>query len=693
MSETVTIKKIDNIALICMDNPPVNAAGFALRDGLVKAIDAIAEDETIEAAALYCAGRTFVAGADIREFGQPPREPLLPQVCNHLEASTKPIVAVMHGNALGGGLELALSCQARVGMPGLKLGLPEVNLGLLPGAGGTQRLPRLVSTESALQMITGGKPVPAAKALDIGLLDLLSEDNIEQAAEQAARDLASGKLAARKTCELPCDLDTDLLASTRTKLTAMGHKGQVALRALTALEASAEPFEQGLAKERALFVEALQSPEHRGLKHAFFAQRQVAHIPEAKATPIAIESAGVIGGGTMGSGIATSMLLSKLPVTLIEMSEDRVSFARNTIDKNLSGAVKRGKLSEATKEDILGQLTVTTDMSALANVDLVIEAVFESMEVKRDVFTKLDEICKDGAVLASNTSYLNVDQIAELTKRPQDVIGLHFFSPAHVMKLLEVVVGEKTRPEVTATGFALAKRLGKIAVRAGVCDGFIGNRILAHYAKSTGYMMLDGADYAQIDAALQGFGLAMGPFAVGDLAGLDIGWAERKRRAPTRPEAERYVEVADTICEQGWFGRKTGKGYYVYEKDTRPIPNPEVAAIIDAERARKAITPRAFDDEEIIARYTTAMISEAARVLDDGIALRPVDIDAVFLFGYGFPSFRGGPLCYADSIGIPALIERIETYAQEDSHYWQVPALLRSMAAAGKTFDDMNKEN
>lgn len=693
MSDAVTIIKKDNIALIRLDNPPVNAAGHALREGLVKAVEAIEQDDAVEAAAIYCAGRTFVAGADIREFGKPMAEPLLPAVCNRVEASTKPIVAVMHGNALGGGLEIALSCQARVGLPSLKLGLPEVNLGLLPGAGGTQRLPRLVATEAAVKMATGGKPVPANQALEMGLLDALSDLAPEAAAEQAARDLAVGKLTARKTSDLPCDLDAGVLAQTRGKLEAAGGKGLVGLRALSALEAAAEPFEQGIAKERSLFLEAIESPEHRGLKHAFFAQRQVAHIPEAKAEAIDIESAGVIGGGTMGSGIATSMLLSKLPVTLIEMTEDRVEFARGTIDKNLSGAVKRGKLSEEGKAALMGLLTVTTDMQALADVDLVVEAVFESMDVKRDVFTKLDAICKQGAVLASNTSYLNVDLIADLTSRPQDVIGLHFFSPAHVMKLLEVVVGEKTRPEVTATGFALAKRLGKIAVRAGVCDGFIGNRILAHYLKSTGYMMLDGADYAQIDKALQDFGLAMGPFAVGDLAGLDIGWAERKRRAPERPSEERYVEIADSICEKGWFGRKTGKGYYIYSSDARPTPNPEVAEIIAEERVAKGITPRSFDDEEIIARYTTAMISEAVRVLEDGIALRPLDVDAVFLFGYGFPSFRGGPLCYADSIGVKTLIERIETYAQEDSHYWQVPALMREMAASGKTFDDMNKES
>ena len=692
MTDVVTFQKHDDIATICVDNPPVNAAGYDMRKGVVDALDALEADPQVKAIGLYCAGRTFVAGADIREFGKPPQAPILPEVCARLENSSKPIVAVLHGTALGGGLELALCCQARVGVPSGKVGLPEVNLGLLPGSGGTVRLPRLTDTKTAVKMITGGAPISMAEALESGIVDRVEEGDPAELAQRMARELAMGGLKARVTKDLAVNLDADVLMGAKVKFTAMGSKGAVALRALTALEGASKPLDEALATERALFIEGLASDEHRGLKHAFFAERAVANIPEADATPREINAVGVIGGGTMGSGISTAMLLAGLPVTVIETAEDRVAFAEGTIKKNLAGAVKRGKLSAEAHDATVAGLTVTTDMTMLSDVDLVVEAVFESMEVKHEVFGKLDTICKPGAILASNTSYLNINKIAEAVKRPADVIGLHFFSPAHVMRLLEVVVADKTAPDVVATGFVLAKRLKKVAVRAGVCDGFIGNRILAHYAKSTGYMMLDGADYAQIDKALEGFGAAMGPFSVGDLAGLDIGWAERKRRAPLRPPEERVVEVADRICEAGDFGRKTGKGYYIYGEDGSKTKNPDVATYIADEQAAKGITPRSFTDEEIVSRYITAMISEAARVVDEGIALRPIDVDAVFLFGYGFPRHRGGPLCYADTIGAGMLVERIKEYAKEDPHYWQVPALLQKMANDGTTFADLNKE-
>ncbi|MFQ1699993.1 3-hydroxyacyl-CoA dehydrogenase NAD-binding domain-containing protein [Loktanella agnita] len=692
MSDVVTFQKYDDIATICIDNPPVNAAGHAMRQGVVAALDALEADPQIKAIGLYCAGRTFVAGADIREFGKPPQAPILPDVCTRLENSSKPIVAVLHGTALGGGLELALCCQARVGLVGSKVGLPEVNLGLLPGSGGTARLPRLTDTKTAVKMITGGAPISMAEARDCGIIDRLEEGDPAELAQRMARDIVAGNLTPRVTKDLAVDLDAEVIQAARAKFTAMGSKGAVALRALTAIESATQPLDTALATERALFIAALDSDEHHGLKHAFFAERAVANIPEAAATPRDINKVGVIGGGTMGSGISTAMLLAGLPVTVIETAEDRVEFAKKTILGNLAGAVKRGKLSADAHDATVARLSVTTDMQNLSDADLVVEAVFESMEVKHEVFGKLDAICKPGAILASNTSYLNLNEIAKAVKRPADVIGLHFFSPAHVMRLLEVVVADKTAPEVVATGFALAKRLKKVAVRAGVCDGFIGNRILAHYAKSTGYMMLDGADYAQIDSALEGFGAAMGPFSVGDLAGLDIGWAERKRRAPLRPPEERLVEVADRICEAGNFGRKTGKGYYIYGEDGSKTKNPDVAKYIAAEQAAKGITPRSFSDEEIVNRYITAMISEAARVVADGIALRPIDVDAVFLFGYGFPRRRGGPLCYADKIGAQVLVDRIKTYAKDDPYYWQVPALLQKMADDGTTFADLNKE-
>ncbi|KJZ18652.1 3-hydroxyacyl-CoA dehydrogenase NAD-binding domain-containing protein [Loktanella sp. S4079] len=692
MTQVVTFEKHGDIATICIDNPPVNAAGHAMRQGVVDALDALEVDSDIKAIALYCAGRTFVAGADIREFGKPSQPPVLPDVCNRIEACSKPIVAILHGTALGGGLEVALCCHARVAQKGAKVGLPEVHLGLLPGSGGTIRLPRLTDTATTIKMVTGGAPISAEEALEKGVIDRIVDGDPAQTAVEMAKELRDGKLNARVTRDIPVELDATKIASARAKFSAKGAGGAVALRALRAVESATKPVDEALADERALFIEALASEEHHGLKHAFFAERAVANIPEAKATAREINAVGVIGGGTMGSGIATSLLLAGLPVTVIEMAEERVAFATKTITANLQGAVSRGKLSEAAFDATIGRLVVTTDMQTLAGADLVIEAVFESMEVKHDVFGKLDDICKDGAILASNTSYLNIDKIAAAVKRPQDVIGLHFFSPAHVMRLLEVVVGAETADDVVATGFALAKRLRKVAVRAGVCDGFIGNRILAHYARSTGYMMMDGADYEQIDNALVEFGAAMGPFTVGDLSGLDIGWAERKRRAPLRPSQERYVGVADKICEAGDFGRKTGKGYYVYWPDGSKTKNPNVAKYIAEEQVAKGITPRSFTNAEIVDRYITAMIVESTRVVEEGIALRPIDVDAVFLFGYGFPRHRGGPLCYADRIGAANLVERIKTYAHEDPFYWQVPKLLQKLADDNTTFADLNKE-
>ena len=688
----VTTERHDDVALIRIDNPPVNAAGIALREGLVKAVRELTADGELKAIGLYCAGRTFVAGADIREFGKPPKKPSLPEVCTVLEDSTVPIVAVTHGTALGGGLEIALSCQARVGIKGSKIGLPEVKLGLLPGAGGTIRLPRVTDTETALGLITSGNPIAAEEALRAGILDRVEEGEPAEVALAMARALRDGELKPRRTRDLDPSIDETVLKDARAKFEKLGSKGKVPMRALLAMSHAGDNFEDALASERELFMEAMKSDEHAGLKHAFFAERAVSNIPEAKETPRDIDSVGVIGGGTMGSGISTAMLLSGLPVTLVETAEDRADAARQTIEKNLDGAVKRGKLQAEKLDAVKGKLTVTTDMQLLKDVDLVIEAVFESMEVKHDVFGQLDKICKPGAVLASNTSYLNIDRIAEITSRPEDVIGLHFFSPAHVMRLLEVVVADKTAPDVVATGFALAKRLKKVAVRAEVCDGFIGNRILSHYAKSTGYMMLDGASPQQIDAALENWGAAMGPFSVGDLAGLDIGMAERKRRAPTRPAEERYVEVADRITAEGDYGRKTGKGWYVYEDGKKTGPNPDLETYLSEEREAKGITPREFSDEEIVERYITAMISEATRVVEEGIALRPIDVDAVFLFGYGFPRHRGGPLHTADQIGAKTLVDRIERYAEEDPHYWQVPDLLRRMAAEGTSFAEMNEK-
>lgn len=690
--DIVTVERVGPVALIALDNPPVNAASHALRAGVEKALAELQADAQIEVIALYGKGRTFIAGADIREFGKPPMEPRLPDLCNTIELSEKPVISVIHGTALGGGLEVALSTHARVAVEGSFVGLPEVSLGILPGAGGTQRAPRLAGMAASLDIITSGRRITVREAHEMGLVDEIRSGAPRDIAVASAEDVRSGALKTRRTRDIEVVEDKGALKAVGERL----RKKQPNLfsphKCVEAVAASVLPLEEGLKRERELFIECLDSPQRAALIHAFFSERAVAKIPEAGAKARDLNLLGVIGGGTMGSGISTAALLAGFDVILAERDGEALGRGVKTIEKNLAGAVKRGKLSEEKRDSILnGKLKTTTDLADFADVDLVIEAVFEDMDVKKDIFRQLDKVCKPGAVLASNTSYLDVNEIAAETARPEDVIGLHFFSPAHVMRLLEVVVADRTSAEVVATGFALGRKLGKVCVRAGVCDGFIGNRILSHYKKVSEYLVMDGASPAQVDSALTSFGFAMGPYAVGDLAGLDIGWATRKRLAPKRPLEERYVPIADRICERGWYGRKTGKGYYIYDQDGQH-PNPEIDEIIADERKAAGIAPRTFTDQEIVDRFMTAMVSEAVRVLDDKIALRPIDIDATYLFGYGFPRFQGGPMHYADTVGAAALVRRIEAYAGEDPHYWQVPPLLAQMAENETTFAKMNEE-
>lgn len=680
------------IGLVELNNPPVNALGAYVRQGLIAAINELNADPDVRVIVIYGAGRMLSAGADIQEFGKPPVPPRLPDVFDVIEASETPIVIIVHGTAFGGGLELALAAHARVGLPGVRLGLPEVTLGLLPGAGGTQRLPRLAPLEKAIDMISSGRPVSADEALESGILDQLGDGAPKEAALAAGMAILDGSLATRRTGDIAITLDRDVISAALDRLQRKRPALAAPIKAVEAISHADKPIADGLKAERALFMELMDSPDRQGLIHTFNAERLVRRFPEAGATPHVIASSGVIGGGTMGVGIATSLLQSKTPVTLIETSSERAEAAQAAVRRNLDGAVKRGKMTSEARDTLMSLLNTATDMQTLADVDMVIEAVFEDMDVKISVFEKLDRICKPGAILGSNTSYLDVNKIASATSRPQDVIGLHFFSPAHIMRLLEVVVADQTSAETVSTALALATRMKKVAVRSGVCDGFIGNRILAHYRKVADYMLMDGASFQQIDQALEDFGFAMGPFAVGDLAGLDIGWATRKRKAPDRPAEERYIAIADRICEQGWFGRKTGRGYYLYGDNKTRTPNPDALAFVESERKAAGIIPRSFTDQEIVDRYMTAMISEAARVVGEGIAQRPVDVDAVFLFGYGFPRHLGGPLNYADRIGAPELIQRINSYAADDPHYWQVPALLQDIAATGRSFADLNKE-
>lgn len=686
-NELVKVDSEKDIGLICLTKPPVNALGVALRTAIHAALQMLLDDANIKAIVLYGEGRFFSAGADIKDFDRGAEKPTLPEVLKLINNSDKPVVAAMHGIAFGGALELALAAQVRVGTSGLKVGLPEVTLGLLPGAGGTQRLPRLTGIEAAVNVICTGKPLTADEALKIGILDRLENNPPREAGLNAARDCLDGKLAATVTDSLSVKPAPDIIETARDKY-ASGLNAP--LQAIDAIEASSLPIDEGLAQERALFMELMHGEERAGLVHAFFAERAVLKIPEQNAERRSIKNIGIVGGGTMGVGIASAFLVAGFRLTLIELQQDRAEQAHIAIKANLSGALKRGKLSEEGYQQALASLQVKTELNDLDQVDLVIEAVFEEMDVKTELFQKLDKICKPGAILATNTSYLDVNQIAAATSRPQDVIGLHFFSPAHIMRLLEVVVADKTTPEIVATSFNLAKQLNKIPVRAGVCDGFIGNRILTKYRKCTEYLLLDGAEFEQIDRALEKFGFALGPFSVYDLAGLDIGRASRLRKAPDRPAEERYSRVSDLICDEGWFGRKTGQGYYLYGDSKQRLANPGAQKIVDAERSALGIQPKSFTDTEIVDRCITAMIIEATSVLQSGIALRPVDIDAVKLFGYGFPRHRGGPLHTADQIGIESVIERVNAYATEDPYFWQVPALLHEMHQKKQNFKDLN---
>lgn len=689
MNDIVRIERDGDIGLICLTKPPVNALGVALRTAVHEALSQLLTDDAVTAIVLYGEGRFFSAGADIKDFARAAEKPTLPDVFKALNNSPKPVIAALHGVAFGGALELALATHLRVGITGVKIGLPEVKLGLLPGAGGTQRLTRLTGIAAATDIICKGRDVSGDEALKLGIIARLEDGDARDAGLRAARDVLKGALTATPTDGLSVASDAVALTEARVKY---AHGLMAPLRAIDAIEAATLPIDKGLAKERALFMELMNGPERAGLVHAFFAERATAKIPEQGAQTRPIAQIGVVGGGTMGVGIATACLIAGIPVTLVEAKPEAAERAKAAIETNLAGALKRGKLSQEGHTAACAALRCSVQMQSLSKVDLVIEAIFEDLSAKTGVFASLDQVCKQGCILATNTSYLDVNAIAAATQRPQDVIGLHFFSPAHIMRLLEVVVTPTTAPEVTATVFDLARRIRKIPVRAGICDGFIGNRILTKYRKVCEYLVLDGADYEHVDQALEEFGFAMGPFAVGDLAGLDIAKATRDRRAATRPPEERYSRIADLICDQGWFGRKTGQGYYLYEGTKTRAVNPGAVQIMQGERAALGLTRNSFSNADIVDRCITAMIIEGTQLLDEGIALRPVDIDAVELFGYGFPRHKGGPMHLADQIGAAALVQRIEGYAAEDPYFWQVPDLLRQMATSGASFADLNTE-
>jgi 3-hydroxyacyl-CoA dehydrogenase len=655
----VRVERIDAVAVVTIDNPPVNALSQAVRRELLRAFEALADDTGVSGIVLIGAGRDFVAGADIREMDRAPIEPSLPEVILAMEACRQPIVAAISGNALGGGFELALACDRRIAAPTSTVGLPEVKLGIIPGAGATQRLPRLVGTARAIGLIAAGRRVGASEALSLGLVDRVVEGELlaeaqAEAARATKRRLSEAAVPAGDEAEVET-------AAANARRAARGVPAVGKAVEMVRLAATT-PIDDGLKTERAVFMALRDSAEAKALRHLFFAERNAQKVPGIEgAKPRRIERVAVIGGGTMGSGIAVALADAGLAVALIERDAAAMEAGRQRIGGIYDRVVAGGRLSRAAADERIGRIGLGTEWAAVGDADLVIEAVFEDMEVKRTVFRQLDALARPGTVLATNTSYLSVDTIAQVTRRPQDVVGLHFFSPANVMRLLEIVRGKATAPEVLATGFALARRLGKVAVVAGICEGFIGNRIFSAYRHQVECLLEEGAYPEDVDRALEAYGFAMGPFAVFDLAGLDIAWTTRKRRAATRDPRARYLAVADRLCEMGRFGRKTGRGWYLYpEGAKRPVPDPEVRALLEAEAARKGIERRAIGDDEIQRRALAAIVNEAAKVLAEGIALRASDIDLVYANGYGFPALRGGPLFAADARGLAAVLADVE---------------------------------
>ncbi len=693
MSDVVVYEREGEVGLIKVASPPVNALSQAVRAGLMEALAAGLADVEAKALVLYGDARTFIAGADIKEFGKPPQSPGLKEVIDAFDASSKVTIAAIHGTALGGGLETALGCHYRVAVPTAKVGLPEVKLGIIPGAGGTQRLPRVAGVEAALDMITSGRHVPAKEAETLGIVDaVIDSPDIRTAGITFARRAIAEAMPLSRVRDRQDKLTVpDGLFEAKRKELARRSRGQTSpLTCVDAVEAAVTlPFDEGLARERALFMQCMDSPQRAALIHAFFGERAVSKIPglPAEVKPRPLQAAAVIGAGTMGGGIAMCFANAGLPVTLIETTQDALDRGLGRIRGNYEASAKRGRMSAADVETRMGLIKPSTDLGDVAEADIIIEAVFEKMEVKQEVFTKLDSLAKAGAVLASNTSYLDVDKIAAFTSRPQDVLGMHFFSPANIMRLLEVVNATKTAPDTLKTALQVGKLMGKVTAVAGVCDGFIGNRMLKYYQRQINFMLEDGALPQQIDKAMTDFGFAMGPFAVGDLAGLDIGYFNRRREDATRDPDERYVDIADKLYDLGRLGQKTAAGWYRYEAGNRkPLPDPLVEELILEASKRKGITRRAISDEEIRGRVLCALVNEGAKILEEGIAFRPVDIDQVWIHGYAFPAHQGGPMFWADAQGLDKVVAMMAGYAKEDPKNWQPADLLAQLAKEGSSF-------
>ncbi|MCJ0763271.1 3-hydroxyacyl-CoA dehydrogenase NAD-binding domain-containing protein [Variovorax terrae] len=698
---TAEYKVHGDVAVITLNNPPVNGLGLATRQGITDGLAKANADAAVKSIVITGAGKAFSGGADIKEFGTPKalHEPNLLSVILTVENSSKPVVAAVHSVCMGGGLELALGCHYRIAAPGANVALPEVKLGLIPGAGGTQRLPRALGVETALNMIVSGEPVKSellAQQPGQKLFDKMAA-SLESLAEEAlafARSVADARplpLVRNLPCKHP--QGDAYFQFARNMVKGMTRNFPAPAKCVDAVEAATKKrFDEGMAFEREIFINLMWTPESRALRHIFAAERAASKIPDVpEDTPQrAIKSVAVIGAGTMGGGISMNFLNAGIPVKILEMKQEALDRGLATIRKNYESQVKKGKLKQDKYEQRMSLLSTTLSYDDLKDADMVIEAVFEEMGVKEKVFKELDRVMKPGAILASNTSTLDVNQIASFTQRPQDVIGTHFFSPANVMKLLEVVRGAKTAKDVLATVMALGKKIKKTAVVSGVCDGFIGNRMIEQYSRQAGFLLDEGATPAQVDKAIEKFGFAMGPFRMGDLAGNDIGWAIRKRRSQEKPDMK-YSRTADKLCELGRFGQKTGAGWYDYQAGKRDaIPSALVNQMIEDHRKELGITPRKISDEEIVQRLVYSLVNEAAHILEEGIASRASDIDMVYLTGYGFPIYRGGPMLYADQVGLFNVVQSMNRFARnplDDAKFWEPAPLLAKLAAEGKTFN------
>jgi len=692
MSEVVSYRLEGDIGVIGVDYPPVNALGQGVREGLVNCLRQGLEDDQAKALVVIGEGRTFPAGADIREFGKPPAGPALPDVISEYESSDKLVIAAIHGTALGGGLEVALGCDYRVALESAKVGLPEVKLGLLPGAGGTQRLPRLVGAKAALDMIVGGNPVKAKDAFKVGIVDEVVGGDLLEGALAYARKLVADNAPLRKIRDLDVKKeDADLFTNYEKSIARKQRGFKAPFHCIKAVQAAVElPFDEGMKRERELFAELLVSPESRAQRHVFFAEREVAKVPGLPKDTAKrdIKSAAIIGAGTMGGGIAMNFANAGIPVKILEVKEEALEKGIAVIRKNYENTAKKGRITSQQVEDRMALIQPTLSYDDLGDVDLVIEAVFENMDVKKAVFTELDRVCKPGAILATNTSTLDVNRIASFTKRPEDVVGMHFFSPANVMKLLENVRGEKTSDEVVATVMDLSRRIGKVGVLVGVCHGFVGNRMLHKRQAEAVQLVNEGANPAQVDKVLFDLGFPMGPFAMSDLAGMDVGYRIREEVRKEDPDNAPPRNWTDDLVEQGRLGQKTQAGVFDYkEGDRTPVPSSEVDALIAKFREENGIQARDISDQEILERCMYIMVNEGAKILEEGIAARPLDVDVIWIYGYGFPVYRGGVLFWADSVGLKTIYDKVSQIHQESgSDTWKPAALLEKLAKEGKGF-------